>query len=225
MILAVALAVIGLMVVGIAGMILLGERAYERALRWQAGIHDLHGVLLHPSLFYHPGHTWIAPEGVGTVRVGLDDFGRRLVGDIRSVELPAMGAQLRRGEEAVQLDCGEKRARLLSPVDGIVTAVNEAVTREGSTVERDPYGKGWLFTAAVRDREFTKLPTGNAAIDWMKQERGRLAMFLHGELGVTAADGGDLVPRPPEMLSDDQWEHLIGAFFDAPEERSGHPEQ
>jgi glycine cleavage system H lipoate-binding protein len=225
MILAIALAVIGLVVIGIAALVLLGERAYGRALRWQAGIQDLHGILLHPGRFYHPGHTWIMPEGVGTVRVGMDDFGRKLVGDIRNVELPAKGSRLRRGEEAVQLDCGEKRARLLSPVDGVVTTVNEGVAREGSALERDPYGKGWLFTAEVADRGFTSLPTGSAAVDWMKRETGRLAMFLHGELGVTAADGGELVPRPPEMLSDDQWEHLVSAFFHPSEHRGEHSEQ
>ena len=225
MILAIALAVFGLVVIGAAVLILAGERAYERVQRWRAGLQDLRGVLLHPGLFYHPGHTWIMPEGSGSVRVGLDDFGRKLVGDIRSVDLPPTGSRVRRGEAAVQVDCGTKHARLLSPVDGVVTAVNEAVAREGSTLERDPYGKGWLFTAEVSDRGFTSLPTGSAAIDWMNRETGRLSMFLHGELGVTAADGGEIVPRPPEMLSDDQWEHLVSAFFHTSEHRSGHSEQ
>jgi glycine cleavage system H lipoate-binding protein len=153
------------------------------------------------------------PQESGTVRIGLDDFGRRLVDGIQRVGLPAKGSRVRQGEAAVDLDCGQKHARLLSPVDGIVVDVNEKLERNGSSLERDPYGKGWLFKAKVSDPGFTDLPTGNAAIDWMEWETGRLSMFLHGELGATAADGGDLVPRPPEMLSDDQWEHLVMAFF------------
>jgi len=225
MLLAFAMAVACIVLIGIAGLVMVGERAHERARRWKAGLRDLRGVLLHPGLFYHPGHTWIMPQENGTVRIGLDDFGRRLVEGIQRVGLPPKGSLVHRGEAAVRLDCGEKHARLLSPVDGVVTAVNEALARDGSSLERDPYGKGWLFKAKVSDPAFTDLPTGKAAIDWMEWETGRLSMFLHGELGATAADGGDLVPRPPEMLSDDQWEHLVMAFFHTSTAPGEVPEQ
>jgi hypothetical protein len=134
------------------------------------------------------------------------------------VELPPKGSRVRQGRAAVQLDCGEKRAKLLSPVSGLVTAVNESLAREGSALERDPYGKGWLFAAKVSNQRFKKLPTGVAATEWLKREIGRLSVFLQGELGITAADGGDLVPKPPRMLSEDQWENLVEAFFHTSEE-------
>ncbi|OGK78949.1 MAG: hypothetical protein A2X52_03645 [Candidatus Rokubacteria bacterium GWC2_70_16] len=213
MILAFGMAVVCLAVLGMWGVVLAGEWSYERVRRWRAGLRDLRGVLLHPGLFYHPGHTWVMPQGNGMVRIGLDDFGRRLVDGVQGVELPRKGARVRQGEAAVQLDCGQKRARLLSPVDGVVTAVNGALTRDGSALERDPYGTGWLFSAKVFDRRFASLPTGEAAVDWMRRETGRLFIFLQGELGVTLADGGDLVPRPPDMLSDEQWNTLVRDFF------------
>ena len=212
MILAFGMAVVCLAVLGMWGVVLAGEWSYERVRRWRAGLRDLRGVLLHPGLFYHPGHTWVMPQGNGMVRIGLDDFGRRLVDGVQGVELPRKGARVRQGEAAVQLDCGQKRARLLSPVDGVVTAVNGALTRDGSALERDPYGTGWLFSAKVFDRRFASLPTGEA-VDWMRRETGRLFIFLQGELGVTLADGGDLVPRPPDMLSDEQWNTLVRDFF------------
>ncbi|OGL18338.1 MAG: hypothetical protein A3K12_14825 [Candidatus Rokubacteria bacterium RIFCSPLOWO2_12_FULL_71_19] len=213
MILAFGMAVVCLAVLGMWGVVLAGEWSYERVRRWRAGLRDLRGVLLHPGLFYHPGHTWVMPQGNGMVRIGLDDFGRRLVDGVQGVELPRKGARVRQGEAAVQLDCGQKRARLLSPVDGVVTAVNGALTRDGSALERDPYGTGWLFSAKVFDRRLASLPTGEAAVDWMRRETGRLFIFLQGELGVTLADGGDLVPRPPDMLSDEQWNTLVRDFF------------
>ena len=216
MILAFSMAVVWLALLGLWGVVLAGEWGYERVRRWKAGVRDLRGVLLHPGLFYHQGHTWVMPQGNGMVRIGLDDFGRRLVGGVHSVGLPRKGSRVHEGEAAVELDCGQKRARLISPVDGVVTAVNEPLTREGSALERDPYGTGWLFAVRVPDRRFAGLPTGEAAVDWMRRETGRLSVFLHGELGVTLADGGDLVPRPPEMLSDEQWNNLVTDFFRAP---------
>lgn len=213
MILAFILALGCLLFLGAWGMILLGEKGHERAQRWMMGIQEVGGFLLHPGLYYHPGHTWIMPQEDGTVRIGLDDFGRRLVDGIRRVRPPSKGSLVLEGEEAVQLDCGKKWAKLLSPVDGVVTAVNEALTKEGSALERDPYGKGWLFTAKVSDQRFTRLPTGAAAMEWLKRETDRLSVFLHRELGFTAADGGDLIPRPPGMLGEEQWENLVRAFF------------
>ena len=213
MILAFGMTVVCLALLGVWGMVLAGEWGYERVRRWKAGVRELRGVLLHPGLFYHPGHTWVMPQGSGMVRIGLDDFGRRLVDGVHRVELPRKGARVHEGEPVVTLDCGKKRARLLSPVDGVVTAVNEPLAQEGLALERDPYGSGWLFAVRVRDRKFASLPTGEAAVEWMKRETGRLSVFLHGELGVTAADGGDLVPRPPDMLSDEQWDNLVTDFF------------
>jgi hypothetical protein len=50
-------------------------------------------------------------------------------------------------------------------------------------------------------------------MEWLKEETGRLSLFLHSELGVTIADGGELVSKPPAMLSEEQWEALTRAFF------------
>jgi glycine cleavage system H protein len=95
------------------------------------------------------------PQDGRTVLIGLDDFSRRLVDGIRDVGLPRKGSRLREGEAAVSLSCGEKRAGVLSPVDGVVTAVNHKLLREGSVLERDPYGQGWLFKAKVSDQKFS----------------------------------------------------------------------
>jgi glycine cleavage system H protein len=213
MILAFTLALVALFVIGVWGLLLVGEKSHETATRWLLGLQRVRGFLLHPRLFYHPGHTWVMPEGNGTVRVGIDDFGRRLLDGICKANLPAKGSHLVAGEPAVQLDCGTRKARLVSPVDGVVIAVNRSLAKDGAALERDPYGKGWLFTAAVSDQKFRGLPTGAAAMEWFMRETGRLTVFLHGELGVTLADGGELISKPPAMLSDEQWETLMRTFF------------
>jgi glycine cleavage system H lipoate-binding protein len=213
MILAFALGVVFLILAGLWGLLLLGERGRVRVRQWRMGLERLHGFLIHPGLFYHPGHTWVMAEANGSVRVGIDDFGRRLLDGVRKVELPRRGTAVRQGETAVGLACGKKGARLLSPVDGVVTAVNKAVIEGGRALETDPYGKGWLFRVKVSDRSFSRLPTGAAALDWFKRETDRLGVFLHAELGVTAADGGELVSAPARLLDEHQWESLVETFF------------
>ncbi|MBI3989476.1 MAG: hypothetical protein HY347_07645 [candidate division NC10 bacterium] len=213
MILACTIVLISLLLLTMWGLFLLGEKGREKARRWRMGLQEVRGFLLHPGLYYYSGHTWVMPQENGTVRIGLDDFGRRLVDGIRRVSLPPKGSLVLKGKSAIQLDCGKKRAKLLSPVDGVVTAVNEALTEEGEALERDPYGKGWLFTARVPNQSFTGLLTGTAAMEWLKGETDRLSLFLHRELGLMAADGGELIPKPPAMLSEEQWQTLIRAFF------------
>ncbi len=218
MLLAFALVVLGLLLLGLWGLMVLGEEGRDRVRRWLQGLEEVRGFLLRPGLFYHPGHTWVMPDGTGRVRIGIDDFGRRLVSGIRQVELPPTGARLISGRVAVQLDCGKKSAKLVSPVDGIVEGVNEALKRDGSKLERDPYGKGWLFTARVADRKYARLATGPSAKEWLNRESDQLSFLLHAGLGITAADGGELIPKPPAALSAEQWEALTSTFFRTPED-------
>jgi glycine cleavage system H protein len=213
MILAFMFAIIALLGLGIWGLCLLGEKGREKLRHWRMGLEKVGGLHLHPRCYYHPGHVWVMPQGDRTVRVGLDDFGRRLMGTIRKANLPVKGTLLQEGAVAVELDCGNKQARLICPVEGVVTTVNQTLTKHGSALERDPYGKGWLFTATVSDPRYIRLPTGVSAREWLHREIDRLCLFLHSELGATAADGGELIPNPTALLSEDQWDLLSRVFF------------
>src|SRR5450759_1005802 len=76
----------------------------------------------------HVGHAWARPEG-GAVEVGLDDFAHKLVGPLETVRLPEIGAPVRQGQKAFTIVAGGQPLDVLSPVDGPVVAVNEAVAR------------------------------------------------------------------------------------------------
>jgi len=212
MMLAFILAVIFLLLFGVWNLLLLQAMGREKARNWRRGLKSVEGFLLAPEVYYHPGHSWVMPEDEGTVRIGVDDFGRKLVDGIREVSLPEKGSLLRAGKAAVRLGCGSKEADLVSPVDGVVTEINARAVK-GSTVESDPYGKGWLFKARVRDTDYTQLPTGVTAAEWLKAEAGRLSGFFNKEVGMTAADGGELIARPAGVLSDEQWKSLVESFF------------
>jgi len=212
MMLAFILAVIFLLLFGVWNLLLLQATGRQKARNWRRGLQSVEGFLLDPNLYYHPGHSWVVAENDGTVRVGLDDFGRKLIDGIQEVFLPGKGSSLRAGKAAVRLSCGKKHADLMSPVSGVVTELNARAAKD-STVDSDPYGKGWLFKARVRDTDYTQLPTGVAAVEWLKAEAGRLAGFLNKEIGMTAADGGELIARPAAVLSDEQWKSLVESFF------------
>ena len=208
----------GLLLLVVLGLWLAGRQIYRAVRDWRDGLQIVQGFMLHPKLHYHAGHTWIMPLGDGTVRVGIDDFGRKIVNGLSGMKLPPKGSTVVEGEVAVHLDCGSRRAKLLSPVDGVVVEINEALVQGGALpdeVEQDPYGKGWLFTVQVPDQRFMRLPTSATAKEWLKWEADKLSLLVHRDLGVLAADGGELISKPSATLNEEQWQALTRTFFHA----------
>lgn len=194
-------------------LIVMGLKGFGILRRKALGITRVDGLYWRPDLYYAPGHTWVKRHGTRTLRVGLDDLAQRLLLGARAVRLPRPGVEVREGEVAAEITCGNKRAGIASPVDGIVTDVNEVVDRDPSVIHRDPYARGWLFAVSRANSLYTRLRRGEPARNWLREEGARLAQFLERDLGVAAADGGEFLLPAPSLLSDAQWEALTRAFL------------
>ena len=118
---------------------------------------------------YHPGHTWAMKESRQLVRIGLDDFAARVVGQIDQIDLPARGRWLRQGERGWTIGRGSHRFEMLSPIEGEVVEVNPEVLRDPSLAHQDPYGVGWLVAVQCpgggRQHEKPAARTAGAALD------------------------------------------------------------
>ena len=97
-----------------------GRPAAEAAA--QAGAEPVHtGWFTVPeNVALHPGHSWARLEADGSVAVGLDDLGHRLVGDLDRIDLPDRGDRVEQGAPAVTLSAGGRSVKVVSPVDGEV---------------------------------------------------------------------------------------------------------
>ena len=63
----------------------------ERWNRWSCPpqqVKEVGGIKVLDGFYYHEGHTWARPEHAGRVRVGLDDFARRLLGSLSRFRCP-----------------------------------------------------------------------------------------------------------------------------------------
>ena len=81
---------------------------------------DVFGMAFPLDRFYHRGHTWARMETDGTVTVGLDELGKRLLGTPDRIELPEPGTEVRANATAFRVHRREADVRVLSPVDGKV---------------------------------------------------------------------------------------------------------
>ena len=102
---------------------------------------------------YTEDHEWAKDEGPGTVRVGITDFAQHALTDIVFVELPKVGAKLERGKPFGVVESVKSASDLYAPIAGEVLEVNKAVLDAPETVNKDPYGHGWMIVVkAAGDR-------------------------------------------------------------------------
>lgn len=173
------------------------------------------GFALPENLRYHPGHTWALGESPNLVRVGMDDFAARLNGAVAKIELPQRGQWVRQGQKIVKVSRNGATAEMVSPMEGIVTDVNQAVLLDPELARRDPYGEGWLIKLNAPDPKlnFRNLLGGMVARRWMEEAVAR----LHSSVGLPAAalaqDGGEAVDDVGSLLPEEKWAALTQEFF------------
>src|SRR5271169_6820535 len=104
------------------------------------------GFSVPENLRYHPGHTWALSESSNLVRIGMDDFASKLTGKIEHVALPQRGQWIRQGQKVWSVVRNGVKVDMVSPIEGSVADINEAVVRDPSFATNDPYGEGWMAT-------------------------------------------------------------------------------
>ncbi|HEV2205989.1 MAG TPA: glycine cleavage system protein H [Candidatus Acidoferrales bacterium] len=173
------------------------------------------GFELPSNLQYHPGHTWALRESPTMVRVGIDDFATRLIGKAESIVLPKRGQWIRQGQKIFAVTKDGEKAELVSPIEGEITSVNEAVLNEASLVAKAPYGDGWLLTVTSPDAQtnFRNLLSGNVARQWMADAGSRLRARMPALAGAVAQDGGLAIHDLSTQLPEEQWSKLTHEFF------------
>ncbi len=191
--------------------------ALVRGARALAGERDkldvVAGLKVHPGRRYAPGHTWLGRRLLGGLKVGIDDLAQRLFPDLSAVGLPKRGTLLRRGQPAVLLRSEGREAFLPAPITGLVVAVNQRVERTPGFLNASPYGRGWLFAIRPVSLSYRDFPTGPAAGAWFRSEGERLRRTLESELGLAAADGGQLIEHPATLLPADRWASVVSEFL------------
>ncbi|HET6989252.1 MAG TPA: glycine cleavage system protein GcvH [Kribbella sp.] len=103
------------------------------------------------DLKYTAEHEWVKADGEAPVRVGITDFAQDALGDIVYVQLPDVGSAVRAGDACGELESTKSVSDLFAPVNGTVTAVNEALADQPDLINSDPYGEGWLLDIEVED--------------------------------------------------------------------------
>lgn len=102
------------------------------------------------TIYYTEDHEWLSVEG-GVATVGITDYAQEQLGDLVFVELPEVGRALSKGDATVVVESVKAASDVYAPVDGEITAVNEALSADPSLVNSAPLGDGWLWKQTIAD--------------------------------------------------------------------------
>ncbi|HKF03549.1 MAG TPA: glycine cleavage system protein H [Candidatus Sulfotelmatobacter sp.] len=174
------------------------------------------GFQVPENVRYHGGHTWALSESRELVRVGMDDFASKLIGRIDSISLPQRGRWVRQGQKIWTIFRDGKSVDMVSPIEGTVSDVNEAVVRDPELARRDPYGEGWLVTVQAPDSKinFRNLLGGALARMWTEDSALRLRKRMPIAMSAALAqDGGVAVDDVSAHLPNEDWATLTKEFF------------
>jgi glycine cleavage system H protein len=96
-----------------------------------------------PEYRYTKDHEWVQVDG-NRARVGITEHAQSELGDIVFVELPSVGASMKRGDNLGTVESVKAVADVFAPVSGTVVEVNSALESAPETINRSPHDEGWI---------------------------------------------------------------------------------
>ena len=178
-------------------------------------VFEIEGFRVPQGYYFHPGHTWIKLEEGSTVRIGIDEFALRLLGPLDRIKAPLMGKEVKQDRADMELFRGSHHAKVLSPVSGVVTAINTNLRDDGSLANKAPYSEGWVMSVHCESlrEDLKNLMINMETRDFMEKQVERLNQVIENVAGPLAADGGflgdDIFGSMPQL----GWENLTKIFL------------
>lgn len=101
---------------------------------------------------YTEDHEWIKVDG-DTGIVGISPYAAGQLGDVVYVELPEIGRDMAKGDEAAVVESVKAASEVYSPVGGEVFEVNTVLEDAPETVNASADDKGWFLKIKITDAD------------------------------------------------------------------------
>ncbi|MFH2060364.1 MAG: glycine cleavage system protein H [Pseudomonadota bacterium] len=196
------------------------DQYFEDALTPMTGnaavhVKNIKGFDIANGYYFHDGHTWASIDSGGLIRIGLDDFSQKVLGTPDAFELPLIGQELNRNKIGWGMKRKDNLADFLSPVNGVITHVNNNIRKDAHLAGSDPYGGGWLFTVHNSDiqGQFKALMDDDDSVQWIDKEVTTLEEMIETVTGPLSTDGGLLMTDVYGNLPTLGWANLTHAFL------------
>ena len=102
------------------------------------------------NLKYSEDHEWLRIEGEEAY-VGITDFAQSQLGDIVFLDVDTVGETLESGDVFGTIEAVKTVSDAFLPVGGEVLEFNVLLNEAPDTVNKDPYGEGWIVKIRMTD--------------------------------------------------------------------------
>ena len=89
-------------------------------------------------------HEWISITDGGLAVIGITDFAQEQLGDIVSIELPALGSRFRQMQAMAIIDSVKASSDIYCPLSGEIIQINEGLYEHPEWINQSPYDSGWI---------------------------------------------------------------------------------
>lgn len=95
------------------------------------------------NLKYSKTHEWLKVEGE-TALTGISDFAQHELSDIVYVDINTVGRDVKQHDPIGTIEAVKAVSDVYAPASGTVLEANAAIKDAPDTINKDPYGAGWL---------------------------------------------------------------------------------
>jgi glycine cleavage system H protein len=103
------------------------------------------------ELKYTKEHEWVRVEG-DSAFIGITDFAQKELGDIVFLDINTLGTEVGKDQVFGTVEAVKTVSDLFMPLSGKVLELNPDVESNPELVNTDPYGKGWVIKASLKNK-------------------------------------------------------------------------
>lgn len=175
-------------------------------------------ILIPGGIFIDSGHSWVALQVSGEVRIGIDDFVRKMIGRIDKIIFPEMDAVLKRSDIIFRVKQGERTISVRSPLTGQITVLNGRLNENPRLLADSTYEEGWICSMMPSDfmAELKSMKMGQDAAEWCQKEISRLVGMIRqfdAKEKKSEFEQGELRTGQLESMSEEAWETFADTFL------------
>ncbi len=171
------------------------------------------------GVFIAKNHTWVSITEAGIAKIGIDDFAKKLIGKIDSIELPNLGMNVKAGQPLFTIKQGNRSVIFNSPVSGRVSQINTLLKSNVEALDITPYDKNWICALDTEniDEEIKELSIGKSAVAFFQEDIEKFNKIMLDIL--KSEQKGDeylderLFVGQLEKLNDVNWHKVVAEFF------------
>ena len=120
------------------------------------------------NLSYAKTHEWVNFIDNTTARVGISDFAQHALGDLVFINLPEEGDAVTAGDAFGDVESVKAVSDILSPVTGVISAVNQKLLDQPEKINESPYDSWFIEVTDITAK--SELMTASEYGDFCEKE-------------------------------------------------------